>query len=93
VDGVLYNKFGTALIACPSGKSGAFEIPDGVTRIEHYAFLDCEKIMSITFGANSQLTSIGIWAFAHCRSLTSIEIPSGVTRNEIEKAYLKEQTK
>ena len=36
-------------------------------------------INSITFGINTQLTSIGDYAFANCSGLTNIEIPSGVT--------------
>ena len=36
-------------------------------------------INSITFGINTQLTSIGYSAFYGCSSLTSIEIPSSVT--------------
>ena len=36
-------------------------------------------INSITFGMNTQLTSIGDYAFYGCSNLVSIEIPSGVT--------------
>ena len=36
-------------------------------------------INSITFGINTQLTSIGNYAFKGCSNLTNIEIPSGVT--------------
>ncbi len=39
-------------------------------------------VKSITFGINTQLTSIGEYAFYGCSGLTNIEIPSGVTTIE-----------
>ena len=53
-------------------------IPSSVTSIGTGAFYGCSGLTSVTFGENSQLTSIGEDAFRYC-SLTSIEIPSGVT--------------
>ena len=57
----------------------SIEIPSGVTSIGERAFYDCSGLTSVTFGENSQLSSIGYRAFYYCSSLTSIEIPSGVT--------------
>ena len=61
----------------------SIEIPSGVTSIigELYGgtFSECSSLTSVTFGENSQLTSIGYYAFSYCSSLTSIELPSGVT--------------
>ena len=54
-------------------------IPSGVTAIGASAFGDCSGLTSVTFGENSQLTSIGESAFSGCGGLTSIAIPSSVT--------------
>ena len=54
-------------------------IPDFVTSIGKFAFVGCISLESITFGENSQLTSIGDYVFKDCPSLTSIEIPDSLT--------------
>jgi BspA type Leucine rich repeat region (6 copies) len=38
IDGVLFNKNKSTLIAYPCGKAGDYVVPDGVTRIEPFAF-------------------------------------------------------
>ncbi len=76
LDGVLYNKGMTTLIACPGGKTGAFVIPDGVTSIDDKAFCGCSKLTSIVLPDG--VTSIGWDAFFACSSLTSMIIPGGV---------------
>ena len=40
IDGVIYSKDRKTLFAFPSERSGHFSIPDGVTTIESFAFLD-----------------------------------------------------
>lgn len=54
-------------------------IPDSVTSIGANAFSGCENLTTVTFGENSQLTSIGESAFYKCKNLTSITIPDSVT--------------
>ena len=43
------------------------------------AFRGCTGLTSVTFAGDSQLTSIGDYAFYGCYGLTSIKIPSSVT--------------
>ena len=54
-------------------------IPESVTSIGICAFYYCSSLETVDFGENSQLTSIGNYAFGDCSSLTSIIIPSTVT--------------
>ncbi len=56
----------------------SIEIPSSVKSIGDFAFNNCDALETVTFGANSQLESIGSYAFCDCSALTSIEIPSSV---------------
>jgi len=80
VDGVLFNKDRTTLIACPNSESSSYEIPSSVTTIGKSAFRGL-ALKSITIP--SSVTTIGEYAFSGCSSLTSITIPSSV--KSIEK--------
>lgn len=48
VDGVVFNKDGTRLIACPSNKAGAYAIPQGVLEIGTHAFENCNDLTDVT---------------------------------------------
>lgn len=50
-------------------------IDDSVTEICDDAFARCENLVSVTFGENSQLESIGSSAFEQCTALTTITLP------------------
>ncbi|MBR3863452.1 MAG: leucine-rich repeat protein [Clostridia bacterium] len=54
-------------------------IPESVTSIGWRAFSGCTGLKTVTFAADSKLTSIGWSAFDGCMSLMSITIPSSVT--------------
>jgi len=77
VDGVLFNKSQTTLVAYPGGLSGSYTIPSCVTSIGDGAFYDCTSLMSVTIG--NGVTNIGDGAFFDCTSLTSVTIPDSVT--------------
>ena len=57
-------------------------IPATVTEIGDNAFEYCYVLGNVTFETNSQLTSIGDYAFSGCEALTEIEIPASVTEIE-----------
>lgn len=48
IDGVVFNKEGTRLIACPCNKVGAYEIPEGVREIGAHAFQNCNNLSYVT---------------------------------------------
>jgi hypothetical protein len=78
--GVLYNKDQTILKFYPGGKSGAFTVPNSVTRIENFSVQYCTGLTDITIPEG--VTSIGNSAFNASTGLTSITIPNSVTSIE-----------
>jgi hypothetical protein len=77
VDGVLFNKERTTLIAYPMSKGRSYTIPAGVTSIGASAFSGCTGLTNVTIPAG--VTSIGVNAFYGCTGLTGMTIPSSVT--------------
>lgn len=65
-----------ALFECKSLTS--ITIPSSVQNIGTSAFNNCTNLTTVTFAENSQCSSLGDYAFAHC-SLNSITIPHSVT--------------
>lgn len=55
------------------------QIPSTVVSIGNYAFVDVANLNHVTFAENSQLTSIGEYAFKGCQSLQEIIMPNSVT--------------
>ncbi len=59
-------------------------IPKTVTKIDggymSGAFMGCSSLTSVTFARDSQLTTIGWYAFYGCSSLSNISIPETVTK-------------
>ena len=72
-DGVLYDITGNILLCCPSGKSGAFNVPSGVQTIKNNAFWQCRNLSAISFPTS--LGVIGSNSFNNCTSLKSVSIP------------------
>ncbi len=77
VDGVLYNKEITELVACPPLKESV-SIPDTVTDIGSDAFSGCTNLSEVVFPTN--LKNIGSSAFQGCTALTEVRLPEGVTK-------------
>ena len=73
VDGVLFNKNQTTLVAWPEGKQQYYTIPNSVTRIENGAFSGCANLSSVVMP--NGITSIGKHAFDGCAILTEITLP------------------
>lgn len=73
VDGVLFNKARTVLLACPPAKSGSYSMPETVVRIADGAFSGCAQLTGVTI--SSRVNLLGERAFFGCRSLTSITLP------------------
>jgi hypothetical protein len=77
LDGVLFNRSRTTLIACPGGKIGTYSIPNTVSSIAANGFYHCSRLTSVTIP--NSVTSIGMYGFFNCTSLTNITIPDSVT--------------
>ena len=76
-DSVIYTKDGKTLVAC-AGKSGVFEIPEGVTRIENGAFSGCRTLTEIIIPDG--VKEIGDYAFSYCTEIRKITVPGSVQR-------------
>jgi BspA type Leucine rich repeat region (6 copies) len=78
---ILFNKNQTALLLYPVGNSGfsffTYTVPNSVTNIGAYAFMDAYYLTGITLDPNLQ--DIGDSALGFCFSLASITIPNSVT--------------
>ena len=77
LDGILYSKDMTQLLACPGAKAGALIVLDGVVTIGEYAFELNKALTSVTLP--DTVTSIKECAFDECKNLTSITFGNGLT--------------
>lgn len=78
VDGVLFNKDHTTLIAYPANREDtAYKIPEGVTSIGNYALHACWQLTDVTIPES--VTSIGDYAFNWSGELNAITIAKSVT--------------
>lgn len=78
VDGVLFTKDMSVLVAYPAArKSANYIIPEGVTSIGEQSFVGCANLTSITIP--SSVDSIEAGAFIGCGNLLTINIPDNVT--------------
>ena len=77
VDGVLFSKDQTALVAFPNGRAGTYSIPDGVTTLGDYAFYFCSGLTGATIP--NSVTNIGQWSFAGCGNLATVTVGNSVS--------------
>jgi hypothetical protein len=75
IDGVLYNKTVTALVQCPSGKTGDLVIPESVVVIPMLSATGC-SITGVRIGDGVE--TIGIMAFYGCTKLKTVEMGDSV---------------
>jgi len=86
IDGVLFSKDGTRIVQYPSGRSGDYTIPTGVTRIGIGAFNDCTKLTNITIPDG--ITDIEMAAFQECTSLEKITLPESAVNLSEQLFYM-----
>ncbi|MHC1708968.1 MAG: leucine-rich repeat domain-containing protein [Methanomassiliicoccales archaeon] len=86
IDGILYDEAITALIKCPSARSGDVTIPDTVTALQYGSFDDCRFIENLAIG--SGLTEIGDYAFESVDDLKTVTFSPGSSLHIIgERAF------
>lgn len=79
IDGNLYSKDGTVLIAYAQGNERrAFTVPDSVVSIERGAFHETEKLVSLTLSPS--IREIGEEIICNCESIAELIIPNGPTK-------------
>jgi hypothetical protein len=77
VDGVLFNKALTALISYPSGRQGAYSIPEGVNVIKRNAFPWTEGLTEVTIASTVLDIESDYSVFQSCPNLTQINVDAG----------------
>ncbi|MCR5164172.1 MAG: leucine-rich repeat domain-containing protein [Thermoguttaceae bacterium] len=80
----LLTKDGKALLACLASAE-EYQIPEGVTRIESCAFIDCRRLTSVIIPQS--VTKIKERTFRGCSALISVTIPDGVTKIDWQAFY------
>ena len=77
-DGVLFNHERTRLVRFPSGRSGEYSVPEGVTHIGDGGFAGCSGLTRVAIPASA--VQIEDTAFFGCSALTGIELPAALSR-------------
>ena len=71
VNGILFNKDKTELVAYPNGKSdSSYKIPESVQSINDYAFYICNAINSVIISKN--VNYIGYMSFVECKNINDV---------------------
>lgn len=84
VEGILYTKDKTTVVACPMGKKiASYTAPNTVTKIAACAFYGNSEIYSVTLN-NTKVSEIGDFAFTNCNKLAVVNL--GYTINKIGMA-------
>lgn len=77
LDGILYNKEFTTVVACPKGFVGKATLPETVETISEDAFKYCFQITAVEMTGDVKF--IGDNAFMVCSKLTDINLPATVS--------------
>lgn len=85
IKGVEFSEDGKALVYFPRDYQGAYTIPDGVTEIRCFAFMDCTSLTEVWIP--DSVTTIRYAAFDSCTSLTHVHLPAGPVEID-ETAFL-----
>ena len=80
VNGAVYNKEMTRLIAIPGAWQRKYAVPDSITKIDRYFFSECSVMLSVIIPAS--VTKIHKWAFFRGRNLSAIIYPMPYNRYE-----------
>ena len=78
INGVLFSKDGTILLAYPPGRAGSYAVPFGVKVISDYAFNDCDELTEIFIPPG--VLDIARDGFRGCANLVTITMPGTVAR-------------
>ena len=79
VDGILYNKDLTMLVAYPqAAPATSFDIPSSVTSLYDYCLHNCDNLTEITIPESVNFFGMNI--FSSCDNIESIVVPDGVTK-------------
>ncbi len=80
VDGVLFTKDGTELVAYPNKKAGdgSYVVPETVTKIRSCAFYCCSELTKLTLG--SAVREVGDYACIKCSGMTELNLNEGLQR-------------
>ncbi len=85
IDGVLYDKVVSELVACPKSKN-AITIPNTIQIISPYAFYSCLNLKAVSMP--NSVTMIGEKAFCGCSSLVTVNFSDSIV--SIENSAFKE---
>ena len=78
VDGVLFSKDMSILLAYPAGNNrSTYIVPDSVTEIGNSAFSGCTSLKELTIP--DSVTEMGNYAFYNCTSLSKVKLSNGLT--------------
>ncbi|MCR5582134.1 MAG: leucine-rich repeat protein [Eggerthellaceae bacterium] len=75
VDGVLYSRDGSQLIAYPPARYGAYAMPDSVVAVADYA---CQDAAMTSVAFSSRLESVGAYAFASSSLEGALALPASL---------------
>ncbi len=73
IDGVLFSKDKSTLIAYPNAHGKIYSVPEGTKLIDNFAFKSCKGIEEIHIP--SSCTNIGTNAFYRCDNLAKVYLP------------------